>query len=279
MKSNKLISIIIPCYNDWQYIEQAVASALNQTYNNIEVIIVDDGSDTKTKKVLSTLKAKVDKIITQENQGVCVARNVGIEEAKGDLILVLDSDDYFEPDFLALAYRKIIENDSIALITCWSNVVNSCGDLLYVTHPTGSDSNEILYYNNAMGSCLFKKEVWRQVGGYDLQMKSGYEDWEFNISIAKKGYKIHVLERILFNYRLTKNSRNTKAIAFQKNIRKYVFSKHKDLAMKNYEKTLNFFLDEIEKSKIEALRYKTSNSYMLGHFFFRNLNKIFRNFK
>ena len=61
-----------------------------------------------------------------------------------------------------------------------------------VTKPTGSSANEVIYNNNAMGSCLFKKEVWREVGGYDLQMKNGYEDWEFNISVAKKGYKIAV---------------------------------------------------------------------------------------
>lgn len=279
MESNFLLSIVIPCYNDAKFIQQSVNSALNQTYLNKEIIVVDDGSNLETKQVLKKLESQITKLITKENQGVCVARNVGIEEAKGDLILVLDSDDYFEPEFLKEAFIKIRENDNIGLVTCWSNVIDANGDFLYITKPTGSSANEVIYSNNAMGSCLFKKEVWREVGGYDLQMKNGYEDWEFNISVAKKGYKIAVVEKVLFNYRLKKVSRNTKAIDHQKDIRQYVFTKHKDLAIKNYDKTIRFFLDEIEKSKIETLRYKTSNSYKLGHFFFRNLNKIKSFFK
>jgi glycosyltransferase involved in cell wall biosynthesis len=279
MYSNPLVSIIIPCYNDAQYIEQSVQSALNQTYPNKEVIVVDDGSNAETKAVLKKLEPKITKLITQENQGVCVARNIGIEEAKGALILVLDSDDYFQPEFLVEACKKIIENEEIALITCWSNAVNTNGDFLFLIQPTGSSKNEVLYFNNSMGSCLFKKEVWRQVGGYDVLMKKGYEDWEFNIAIAKKGYKVHVLQSVLLNYRIKEVSRNTKAVEYQKEIRKYVFDKHRDLAIENYEKTVDFFLNEIEKSKIETVKYKTSNSFKFGHFFYRNVNRIFKLFK
>ncbi len=99
MNSNLLVSIIIPCYNDEQYIEQCVNSALNQTYSNIEVIVVDDGSNRKTKTVLKKLEPNITTLITQNNQGQSTARNVGIRYAKGNYILVLDSDDYFEPTF------------------------------------------------------------------------------------------------------------------------------------------------------------------------------------
>ena len=78
MRENKviikpLISIVIPCYNDWQYVEQAVNSALNQTYPNKEVIVVDDGSNKKTKLVLKTIEPRITKLITQENQGQSTA--------------------------------------------------------------------------------------------------------------------------------------------------------------------------------------------------------------
>ncbi|MDD3722641.1 MAG: glycosyltransferase family A protein [Lutibacter sp.] len=96
MKNNNSISIIIPCYNDAQYIEQSVLSALNQTYQNKEVIVVDDGSNAETKAVLKKLAPQITKLITQENQGQSTARNVGIKEAKGEYILVLDSDDFFK---------------------------------------------------------------------------------------------------------------------------------------------------------------------------------------
>ena len=100
MNSNKpLISIIIPCYNDSDFIEKAVQSALHQTYPNIEVIVVDDGSNTRTKQVLHVLRPSITKLITQENKGQSTARNVGIGAAKGYYILTLDSDDFFEFSF------------------------------------------------------------------------------------------------------------------------------------------------------------------------------------
>ena len=100
MIDKPLISIIIPCYNDAKYIEQSVNSALNQTYSNKEVIVVDDGSNVETKQILKKLEPKLIKLITQENKGQSTARNVGINAAKGEYILTLDSDDYFEPTFL-----------------------------------------------------------------------------------------------------------------------------------------------------------------------------------
>lgn len=267
--SNPLVSIIIPCYNDAQYIEQSVNSALNQTYPNTEIIIVDDGSNLETKKVLNTLKHKVDKIISQENQGVCVARNNGIEKTNGNFILVLDSDDYFEPQFIELAYNAIKNNNDIGLVTCFANVIDEKGVYLHISKPTGSGVNEVLYKNNALGSCFFSREVWEKVDGYDINMKNGYEDWEFNISVVKLGYEVEVIKEVLFNYRYKRVSRSTAAIKHQKEIRKYVFNKHKDIGIRNYDKTIDFFLNEIENNKNEILRYKNSNSFKIGHFFIR----------
>lgn len=269
-----LISIVIPCYNDALYIEESVNSAINQTYPNTEIIIVDDGSNLETKKVLNTLKEKVDVIITQNNQGVCVARNNGIKKAKGDYILVLDSDDFFEAKFLEVAYNVIKNNKEIGLVTCFANIIDETGTHLYISKPTGAGVDEVIYKNNAMGSCFFTREVWLKVGGYDIKMKNGYEDWEFNISVAKLGYKVKVIQEILFNYRYKSVSRNTEAINYQKEIRKYVFKKHKDIAIRNYEKTIDFFLNEIEINKNEVLRYKKSKSFKIGHFIVLNLNRL-----
>ena len=110
MENSYLTSIIIPCYNDAQYIEQSVLSAVNQTYPYIEVIVVDDGSNAETKKILKKLESKIFKLITQENYGQSKARNIGIEAANGDYILVLDSDDYIESTFCEKAcatYRSL----------------------------------------------------------------------------------------------------------------------------------------------------------------------------
>lgn len=263
--NNKLVSIIIPCYNDAQYIEQSVNSALNQTYPNKEVIVVDDGSNAETKAILNKLALKITKLITQENAGVCVARNKAIENANGEFILTLDSDDFFEPNFLTKAVKVLENNKDVGMVTSWVQVINEKGTKLFMQKPTGADAVATLYHNNSMGSCLFRKKAWVEIGGYDINMKNGFEDWEFNISVTKKGWKVVVIPEVLFNYRYKISSRNSNAQVYQKEIRAYVFNKHKDIAIENYEKTLNFFLDEIEKHKKINGTLKDSYSYKIGH--------------
>ena len=85
---SNFISIVIPCYNDYLYIEQAVKSAINQNYENKEIIIVADGSDERTISVLKKLEPQVDRIIYQMNQGLSAARNNGIIIAKGKTIQI-----------------------------------------------------------------------------------------------------------------------------------------------------------------------------------------------
>jgi glycosyltransferase involved in cell wall biosynthesis len=200
MENNDLISIIIPCYNDWQYIEQAVNSALNQTYPNKEVIIVDDGSNAKTKEILKRLEPKITKLITQENQGQSKARNVGIEASKGGYILVLDSDDFFEPSFSEKAIQVFINKKSVKLVTCQANLLFEDGSSRIFT-PKGGTIADFILNNNALGTSMFKKEDWRMCGGYDEEMRNGFEDWEFFIRILKKGGIAEVIQEPLYNYR------------------------------------------------------------------------------
>ena len=89
MNYNPKLSIIIPCFNDLKFIENAVKYANIQTYDNKEIIVVDDGSNLETKKVLKNLETKIDNLITQKNSGAGAARNTGIKEANGDFILVI----------------------------------------------------------------------------------------------------------------------------------------------------------------------------------------------
>ena len=110
-----LISIVIAVYNDAEFIEQAVDSAVNQTYDNLEIILVDDGSDETTKSILQKIKNKVTILITQENQGQSKARNVGVENTNGEYILILDSDDYFESTFCEKALVVFKGDEKIKL--------------------------------------------------------------------------------------------------------------------------------------------------------------------
>lgn len=110
MKKDKLVSIIIPVYNVEKYIEECITSCLNQSYEEIEVIAIDDGSKDNSGKILDkiTLKNKRLKVIHEKNSGVSATRNKGINEASGDYITFVDADDYLAPD--AIKYMvEIIE--------------------------------------------------------------------------------------------------------------------------------------------------------------------------
>lgn len=249
-KNISLISIIIPCYNDNQYVEQAVNSALNQTYSNKEVIVIDDGSNAKTKEVLKRLEPKITKLITQENKGQSTARNVGIREAKGEYILVLDSDDFFEPSFCKKAVALFLVDNLIKIVTCFTNRIfeNYRTDIF---KPRGGKIEAFLLNNCAMGSSMFRKSDWEKVLGYNEEMRSGFEDWEFYIRLLKEEGKAYVIPELLFNYRVKENSTTTKANKIKYTLLKNIYFEHKDLYVNHYEKLIIHLLSKIENEEKE----------------------------
>ncbi|WP_292402246.1 MULTISPECIES: glycosyltransferase family 2 protein [unclassified Methylophaga] len=128
MSKNSLVSVVIPCFNRQEYIEQAINSALSQTYADIEIIVVDDGSTDSSIKVIERYGERV-KLITQSNKGVSAARNTGFSSARGEFIIFLDSDDWLSEDIVEkhiLTAHKYPEAD----IYCTdSTTVNSKGEL------------------------------------------------------------------------------------------------------------------------------------------------------
>ena len=263
MYSDQLVSIIIPCYNDAQYIEQAVDSALNQTYPYKEVIVVDDGSNAETKVVLKKLEPKITKLITQENKGQSTARNVGIKEAKGNYILVLDSDDYFESTFCEKAIAVFLENKDVKLVTCESNLLYSDGST-DIYKPKGGAISNFMYSNAALGTSLFLKEDWQNCGGYDESMRKGFEDWEFFIRLLKNGGITEVINEPLYSYRKRADSTTSKANIIKYDLQKYIFIKHKDIYIADFENFVDKLLEVSkcqEKNKSKTLK---TIDYQLG---------------
>ena len=243
MDNSSLISIIIPCYNDAEYIEQAVLSALNQTYTNKEVIVVDDGSNAETKAVLKKLESKITKLITQDNKGQSTARNVGIKVANGNYILILDSDDFFEPTFCEKAI-PFLKNNEVKIVTCEANLLFTDGSK-EVYKPKGGSISNFIYSNGALGTSLFKKEDWQNCDGYDESMRKGFEDWEFFIRLLKDGGTVEVINEPLYNYRKRTNSTTSKANTVKYDLQYYIYTKHKALYVADYD---NFVAKLLENS-------------------------------
>lgn len=264
MNSNLLVSIIIPCYNDEQYIEQCVNSALNQTYSNIEVIVVDDGSNRKTKTVLKKLEPNITTLITQNNQGQSTARNVGIRYAKGNYILVLDSDDYFEPTFCEKAISIFLSNDSVKIVTCCANLIYEDGTST-VFEPKGGTIANFLYANDALGTSMFKKTDWSSSGGYDEEMRLGLEDWEFFIRVLMDGGTAAVLQEPLYNYRLRNDSTTSKANKVKYDLLKYIYMKHAAVFKDNFEVFITHLLNKLEREEREKVKNTERLDFKIGH--------------
>lgn len=114
MKEKSLVTIVVPMYNVEKYIEKCLDSLINQTYKNIEVIVVNDGSKDNSLTITEK-KANQDsriKIVSQTNQGLSAARNTGIDNANGNYICFVDSDDFVHPDYVKLLLECIVENDA-----------------------------------------------------------------------------------------------------------------------------------------------------------------------
>lgn len=263
IKANLMVSIIIPCYNDWQFVEQAVNSALNQTHPNTEVIVVDDGSDAKTKEVLQRLEPKIAKLITQENKGQSTARNVGIKEAKGELILVLDSDDFFESTFCVQAIEVIEKNPEVKIVSCYSFLLFEDGSSR-IFETLGGNLEVFLCKNGALGSALFKKEDWMNCGGFDEMMKEGFEDWEFFIRLLKNGGIAEIIREPLYTYRKRSNTTTDRAQSRKHELYHYIYMKHQNLYKDNFELFVKHILAKLAHEEKEKIKNTLRLEFRIG---------------
>lgn len=223
-----LVSIIIPCFNDGGYLNEAIQSCLNQTYTNFEIIIINDCStDEKTIKILKEIiTPKTTVIHLNENKGVAASRNIGITAANGIFVLPLDSDDTIEPSYLERTVEYLEVNPHIGFV---STGVRHFGEQVGDYIPDPFSIKKLLYHNLYVVTSLFRRKAWEEVGGYNEKMLIGYEDWDFWISLAKKGWQGATIPEILFNYRVKKNSRLETAKKNHYTLLTYIIENHKEL--------------------------------------------------
>lgn len=263
MKSN--VTVIIPCYNDGQYIIEALASIYNQTVTPEKIIIVDDGSAMETREILRDLQHPLLQIVYQENQGVSVARNQAILLAETEYILNLDADDYYEPSFIEKALVILEENKEVGAVSSYNRCFNTEGETTEVIKPLGGKVRDFIVINNGRAAALFRKECWKKVGGFDEKMRAGYEDWEFWIAITKHNWSVHILPEVLSNYRIKKESRDTSAIQQHDfELRNYIYTKHKEV----YQEHIDFYVSELLRQnsllRTTIFNVKRSKVYTLG---------------
>lgn len=208
------VSIIMPCFNDGKYIKTAIESVKKQTYENIELVVIDDGSD--DEETIRTLKE-----VSQDKDIVCLhtqhlrpagARNYGIEHSTGKYILPLDADDTIDAVYVEKAVNVISANENIGAVYCFADLFGKQKGRWEL--PEYSFRN-MLIDNVVFVTALFRKEDWESVGGFNTEMDTGMEDYAFWISILALGKEIYQIPEILFHYRIKKESRTTRFLRDQ----------------------------------------------------------------
>jgi glycosyltransferase involved in cell wall biosynthesis len=192
------VSIVIPCYNSGATVGQTVASARAQTWSELEIIVVDDGStDPATVAVLDALEDI--RLLRQANAGLPAARNAGFAAATGRWVLPLDADDWLESDAVEALVGALQADPVAAFACCHLQLEGEARGVL----PKSYNFFEQLFLNQLPYCILLPRALWEKVGGYDVSMRKGYEDWEFNIRLGAHGHFGTVLPRPLFHYRVS----------------------------------------------------------------------------
>ncbi len=254
MYINNEIEAVITSFNQKSMIHEAVDSLCCQTARPKRIIIVDDGTtDEMSKNVLHEIETDSGLpvpvlVIRQSNQGVSAARNTGIREVKAPLALVLDGDDSLQPSFIEEVSKLFNENPSMIAASSW---MQTFGVLDSIVRPHGGNAAAFLARNCCPATHIFRRQVWEQCGGYDETMRSGFEDWDFFLSMLETAPDtyIGIVEKPLINYRTTPVSSNIKSMEKRLQLMRYIIEKHG----KCYQKHLTEAILGIEATSISRL--------------------------
>lgn len=236
------ISIVIPCFNHWRYIREAVDSALKQTHVDKEIIVVDDGSIVQADTdILDFLKSKNIELSRIEQSGPAAARNHGIEKASGDLILPLDADDKIAPTYIEKAHKIFAEQDNVGIVYCDAKYFGKRDDAWELPPYNFPD---ILFDNYIFSAAIFKRDDWKEVGGYNSNMRHGWEDHDFWLSIIALKKTVIRIPETLFYYRQETDSRTNRFKSDQKiQMFEQIVRNHRDLYVENFEHVIHRFAE------------------------------------
>ncbi|WP_339758629.1 glycosyltransferase family A protein [Algoriphagus aquimarinus] len=207
---NPTISILIPCYNQANFLTSTVESALNSTYPHLEIIIINDGSTDNSKEIAEELTEKHKNIylLNQSNSGVAKARNAGIEFSNGKYILPLDGDDLISPEYIEKAIAILEKRQEVKVVYCEAVKFDENGKRPWNLKPFSL--NALARDNMIFVSGIFRKADALAVGGFSDNMKMGREDWEFWIKMLKNGGDVIKLPFVGFYYRIHQGSKRKK---------------------------------------------------------------------
>ena len=227
------VEAVITSFNQGLMILEAVRSLCAQTKLPQSIVIVDDGStDESSLHVLKSIENSPDfpvpiMVHHRENGGVSSARNAGIRKTQAPMVLVLDGDDRLEPEYIESVSTLLRDHPSMVAASSW---MHTFGVLDSVVRPAGGTIRSFLSHNCCPATHILRREAFERCGGYDESMRSGFEDWEFFLSLLETlpESSIGIVEKPLINYRTAPSSSNVKSMSKRLELMRYMIEKHRD---------------------------------------------------
>lgn len=254
--NNPLVTIIVPCYNQAQYLHEALQSVLNQTYENWECIIVNDGSPDDTEEVARHWVKKDSRFVYlyKDNGGLSSARNLGLEKAQGDYIQFLDSDDYIVETKLELSLATLQYENNNIVITNFNMFTKSINDL---QQPFCNLRMEFFNFENLLFGWDYEFNIPIHCGFFQKSFFNNFkfqealkakEDWIMWLSFFKNENHVYFINSSLAYYRIHKNSM-TKDLKHMETNSAKVLTYLKEIVSEKY--FIDYLCFILEKKQIE----------------------------
>lgn len=275
------VSVIIPCFNQGDYLAEALDSVMKQTFTDWECIIINDGSTDSTKDVADKYCQKDSRFIyiEQSNQGPSIARNTGILSSHGEFILPLDADDLIAPSYLSMAMDYFANHPETQIVYCKAKLF---GAIEQEWDLPKYEYDSFIWLNSIFCTAFFRRSDYDKTSGYNPNMVYGFEDWDFWLSMLNKDSIVYQIDETLFFYRQKNKSRATTSHEQMRNLYTTIYNNHKEI----YEPYCQHIIEYRNASlllEIEAhnsiLKVKDSMSYRLGYAILHPINKLINLFK
>lgn len=251
-----MVSVIVPCYNQGAYLSGSLESVYVQLYEDWECIIIDDGSADNSSEVAKQWVEKDGrfKYLHVANAGVSNARNVGIKNSSGTYILPLDGDDKISADFIGQAVREIEKGPAIKLVYSMAELF---GDATGKWDFGSYDFKKMLHVNLICCTALYRRTDFDATTGYNINMKSGLEDWDFWLSLLKPADKVIKMKEGIFYYRRKKQSRSA-AIdpLMDRKLKWQIFLNHTELYQEYFPDIISLYNENLLLKKWSFLKIK-----------------------
>lgn len=200
----KKVSVIIPSYNHALYIEQTIRSICTQDYDNLELLVIDDGSKDSSPELIQKLAQELKfRFILKSNEGLCATLNRGIKETSGEYLIFIASDDTITPHRIREQVSYLEKNLLVDVVSGGANFIDNIGNILFTKKPKKNTSptfESIIKRNYILAAtCMFRRSVFERFGTYDT--KYVFEDYYMWLKLLKSGGQMFITDKVWANYR------------------------------------------------------------------------------